>query len=93
MALRVGDLVIPRLKRGLKKLLLWSDSVDPGEVATEIDRKEILTILKIENFENKSIEALQPEWNKRAYMLLSSTGAVGWTGGGWIKKLPPSSQP
>jgi len=87
-----GDLVVPRLKFGVKKLLLWSDSElgHPTEVADEILKNEIMLVLKIEMFSGAK-KHVNDEWKNGACLILSQGGKTGWTGSGWLKKLPPSS--
>jgi len=87
-----GDLVVPKLKWGIETLLLWSDSNSPSEVVVEVKKDEILTVIKIEEFKNSQLANVQSEWKKNVCLLLCSNGRTGWTGAGWIKKLPSRSR-
>lgn len=81
-----GDLVIPRLKAGIKRLALWSEGENPQHVVAEIKKGEILTVIRVEKFDAAE-ERIHPEWSKSACLLLSARGEVGWTGAGWVKKI------
>ena len=88
-----GDLVVPKLKFGIKKLLLWSNKSElgPSEVSAEVTKNTIMTILKIESYGN-DLQRINKEWEQGACLILAGNGKLGWVGSGWIKKLPPSSQ-
>jgi hypothetical protein len=84
-----GDIVIPRLRHGAERLFLWSEN-SPSIVVEEIEKNTILTIIRIESFNDKHTH-VQDEWKKGSCLLLAPTGVTGWTGVGWVKKLPSSS--
>lgn len=84
--INVGDIVTPRLKRGIKKLILWSDGGSPNDVVAEVNKDELLTVIRIENFATRK-EFIQPEWSKSACLLLSEKGELGWTGTGWLRRV------
>jgi len=92
MLLAPGDLVIPKLKCGIKKLLLWSDrnGVGPHEVVAEIEKGAIMTVLRIESY-GISPERINKEWKQGACFMLTDKGQLGWVGAGWLKKLPSTS--
>lgn len=82
----VGDVVVPKLKQGMNKLVLWSEGNNPSSVIAEIDKNELLTVIRVESFETKK-DVIQAEWSKSACLLLSCKGELGWTGIGWIRKV------
>ena len=49
--MKVGDIVVPNLGEEDNKLLLWSDGCNPNVVIAEVEANEILTIIKIQNFD------------------------------------------
>lgn len=86
-----GDLVVPKLKFGIKRLLLWSDrdGIGPNEVSAEIEKNTIMTVLRVESY-GISPDRISKEWQQGACFLLAGCGQVGWTGSGWLRKLPSS---
>lgn len=84
--INVGDVVVPKLRQGIKKLFLWSEGNNPSSVVAEVNKNELLTVIRIESFESKN-DAVQPEWSKSSCLLLSEKGELGWTGSGWVKKI------
>jgi len=87
--MKVGDIVVPNLGEEDSKLLLWSDGYNPNVVIAEVEANEILTIIKIQNFDEK-YKNLQPEWKNSSCLLLGPEGVLGWTGTGWIKNILPT---
>lgn len=88
-----GDLVLPKLKFGIKTLLLWSNKneIGPCEVSAEVRKNTIMTILKIESY-GSNLQRINKEWEQGACLILTENGKLGWVGSGWLKKLPSSSQ-
>lgn len=87
--MKVGDIVIPNLEEEGDKLLLWSDGYNPNVVIAEVEANQILTVIKIQNFDEK-YKNLQPEWENSSCLLLGPKGVLGWTGAGWIKNILPT---
>jgi hypothetical protein len=87
--MKVGDIVIPNLGEEDNKLLLWSDGYNPNVVIAEVEANEILTIIKIQKFDEK-YKNLQPEWENSSCLLLGPEGVLGWTGVGWVKNILPT---
>jgi hypothetical protein len=92
MKILAGDLVVPRLKRGVEKILLWSENEigHPTMVTDEIAEDEIMMVLKTEKFSSE-VNNINDEWKNGACLILSPQGKIGWTGLGWLKKLPSAS--
>lgn len=88
--INVGDVVTPKLKQGIRRLILWSEGNNPSEVVSEVDKNELLTVIRIE-FYNTQKKPIQPEWSKSSCLLLGPKGELGWTGTGWIKKILPTT--
>ena len=85
-----GDLVTPCLRFGINSLCIWKDAVSP-ELVDEINKKEILMVLQVVDRMQMQQDFVQDEWKNGAVQVLSANGKVGWTGIGWLKKLPSSS--
>ena len=80
-----GDLVVPRLRRGIKCLFIWSyDDTGPYKAIGEIAKNTIMTVFKIDKFSNNQ---LAEEWKDGSCLLLCPSGITGWTGAGWLKKI------
>lgn len=84
--IEVGDIVMPKLKSGIRRLVLWSEGENPSHIVAEVEKNEILTVIRIEKFAVKK-DRVQPEWSNSACLLLSSKGEIGWVGTGWVKKI------
>ena len=85
-----GELVVPKLKSGIDKLLLWSDSTDftPLSVVAEVEKNRIMTVLKFEAFRTRRRKGMySPEWLDGACLVLGPDGQSGWTGAGWLKRI------
>jgi hypothetical protein len=82
-----GDLVIPRLRRGIKSLYMWSyDEAGPYKIIGEVAKNTVLTVVRIEQF-NDPEERTSNEWKNGSCLLLCPSGITGWTGAGWLKKI------
>jgi hypothetical protein len=87
-----GDLVVPKLRFGIRKLFLWSNKSElgPCEVSAEVAKNTIMTILRIESY-GSNLQRINKEWEQGACLILAQNGKLGWVGSGWLKKLPSSS--
>ena len=81
-----GDLVVPRLRRGIKHLFIWSyDDTGPYKVVGEIAKNTIMTVVKIDKFSTS--DQLAEEWQDGSCLLLCPSGITGWAGAGWLRKV------
>lgn len=87
--LKPGEIVTPRLPRPEKELFLWADGQET--IVGSVIAGSVCIVLKVESFEH-SAEFIQEEWKKGACLLLGPTGQIGWTGAGWLRRLPSSSK-
>lgn len=83
LLLPVGTMIKPKPENEF--LVLWStdrNSNFDDEIGRVLE-DEIMIILKSEktNSENKS---WTDEWKNGSYMVLSSSGLIGWVGEGWV---------
>lgn len=90
---KIGELVVPNLKFGVTSLLLWrfQDNEVINEVVTKVKKGCLLTIVKTMPL-NASEAILNDEWHGGAYLLLAPGGKLGWSGAGWLKRLPACSK-
>ena len=93
----VGDIVTPLLHDGENTLMLWGtkkDSEDSEDMCSTISCRaragDVLIVLEIKKNFSKEGEDLSEEWKEGAVNLLNTDGCSGWTGIGWVRKLPPT---
>lgn len=83
-----GDMVVPNLKHGVKRLVLWAaDALDVPDVVSEVGEGKILTVVEVRRGKRGHDEC-NKEWKKGACLVLSPEGKLGWVGIGWVKRLP-----
>lgn len=83
---------MPKLKFGITSLLLWrlQDNQVVNNVVETVKKDCVLTIVKSMPMTSSQL-FLNDEWQHGAYLLLTPSGKLGCSGGGWLKKLPTSS--
>lgn len=81
-------MVIPNLKYGVRRLVLWAESSGVGtDVVAEVDGDKILTVVGFLRQETDR-ENVNEEWRKGSCLVLGPDGKLGWVGVGWLKRLP-----
>lgn len=82
--LQPGALV--KIRPGEDSLILWPSyraSLSTKE-SGRVTHNDVMIILKAKRSKQLKNVILMDEWQKGAYMVLSSTGTSGWIGEGWV---------
>ena len=68
---------------------LWAskDGLEYNTIATNVKKGCIMTVVNFSIINSKTLQ-LNEEWKDGAYLLLAPDGKLGWSGAGWLKKLP-----
>lgn len=92
-----GQFMVCKENIDIKELILWKsfneyqDNLD--DVATAQVDDLFIVLDSIDNtiniFSDVEINCLTDEWKLGAYKVLSTKGAYGWVGKGWLMPLPP----
>jgi hypothetical protein len=81
-------MVVPNLKYGIKRLVLWAEDTtaeEPGVVG-EVGVGEILTVVEVRR-QDAECPNYNEEWRDGACRVLAPGGELGWVGAGWLKRV------
>lgn len=86
--LPIGTMVKCRPDVG-EHLILWTshNAEDVDDISAYVDVSEVLIILNFETNSNVKLKKrviYSDEWKNGAYLLMSTSGAKGWIGEGWV---------